>query len=188
MEKKQNVMSIIYHNIYIYSAGYTYAIRDFLYFLNNDEEFKSFICHFQEAVRCSVFSERDYNIITNKINFYYSHRKDDVTPPESCGSKLLRKLLTKRPSPYTFNFGLINCTEKSKENVIYTIKQTYGYGSRISNAFSLTPSGKLIQSNHNFSKCSSSCRARSRTNTLCYADFVMKPEKYDYSSPNKNIK
>lgn len=171
-----------------YSTGYTYTIRDFLFFLNNDEEFKSFICHFQDAVRFSVFSEKDYKIITDKINFYYSHRKDDVVPTESCTSKFFRKLLTKRPSPYTFNFGLINCTEKSKENVIYTIKQSYGYGSRISNAYSLTPSGKIIQSNHNFSKCSSSGRARSRTNTLCYADFVMKPEKYEQKSSLKNIK
>lgn len=154
-------------------------MRDFLWFLNNDDEFKCFIYHFQEAVRCNVFSEKDYFIIKNKINYYYTHKKDDIPPKEPCQVRLFRKLFTKRPPPYSYNFGLLSCSDKSKESIIILLKQNYGYGSRISNTFSLTPSLKIIQSNHNTLKCSSSGgRARSRTNTLCYADFMAKRDNY----------
>lgn len=67
----------------------------------------------------------------NKYEFYRNNyiRINDP-PPESCFDKLKRKLLTDEPSPYHYDYILLEPSQNSVDNLILSMKQMHGYGSR----------------------------------------------------------
>lgn len=72
-----------------------------------------------------------YNTISSRL-FYYNHKAEFLSDPiESCADKCYRVIFTNDPPPYHYDYCPPVIKQKNAmDEVIYYIKQKYGYSSR----------------------------------------------------------
>lgn len=68
------------------------------------------------------------------MEYYYERKPNDPIPKESCLHRITRKAFTNKPSPYHFDYGVKFPTLKQRDNMVFLIKQSFGYSIRSANS------------------------------------------------------
>lgn len=111
----------------------TYLIKSFIAILKENTNFSSFLYQFKKEVVLFVFLPSDYQRINQRNTFYYENNTLKLKPPkEECCEYLHRVIFTRQPNPYYYDYFPMNSDIKDgKSNLLFMLKQSYGYSSRM---------------------------------------------------------
>lgn len=73
--------------------------------------------------------------ISKRVEYYYGRKPNDPIPKENCLHRIARKTFTNKPSPYHYDYGVKFPTLKQRDNMVFLIKQSFGYSIRSANSY-----------------------------------------------------
>lgn len=84
---------------------------------------------FRRQLSCIVIDNNTYENLNIKIKFYYMN-DSKYTPKESCLAYLYRTVISKKPSVYSYNYSVSSPQDSYFDEMVYAIKQRFGYAIR----------------------------------------------------------
>lgn len=125
-----------------------YYMKDFLSYFQESHDFNLFISSFKNFLIELTMKQCNYEIIKNRMKFYYDHinydnRKTLVVPKESCFNKAIRICFTSRPAPYHYDYCSLTNREKGFDDMLFLLRQVFGYSCRNSSFKNDYPNTKL---------------------------------------------
>lgn len=108
-----------------------YSLKAFIRHFHVSLQFSGFLCEFKNQIIKLIFGSQLYNTISSRL-FYYNHKSEFLSDPiETCADKFYRVLFTNDPPPYHYDYcPPVTKQKNAMDEVIYFIKQKYGYSSR----------------------------------------------------------
>lgn len=132
----------------------TYPIKTFTQYIKNSQAFNKLILEFKNYLINYTLTPQSYELISNRIDFYYKNTNNfgnNISflhpPQEPFCEKMKRKTFTNLPAPYHFDFGLQYPNSESKDHVLLSLKQKFGYSVRKKSEHpSLSPGSPIVHS------------------------------------------
>lgn len=93
-------------------------------------DFGNYISHLKEIIILQIVEKRNYENIINKVLFYYKDEHNNI-PREDCLSFLYRKLYTKSPKPYHYDYKTSNSLISDFDEATFLLRKKFGYANRI---------------------------------------------------------
>lgn len=120
--------------IYIYILLYryppnTYSVKSLCNTINSCDAYNNFFNQLRNQLIEFILNPNMYNNMVKRRTFYYENGINAIPPPEPCFSKLIRNTFTKKPSPYHYDFSCIP-NPKGMEEMLFSVRQRFGYSSR----------------------------------------------------------
>lgn len=114
-----------------------YYLKEFQSYFLTSNTFYNYLQELKNSIIQQIISEDLYQTIQQKIIYYYS-TSSYHPPKESCYDNLVRLMFTDLPPPYKYDFRLLTPNKKSFNDMIYTIRYTFGYSDRRSSGSYVT--------------------------------------------------
>lgn len=119
----------------------TYQIKVFIQFMKHSPFFTGTISLLRGELINKTIGEKNYHIIKKKMHYYYyikdkennnnndynDYNEDDS---ESCLTRFYDRYILHRPSYYYADYTLLHPKDKDIEDIVYMIRQKYGYSQR----------------------------------------------------------
>lgn len=114
----------------------TYPIKTFTQYIKSSEPFQKLILGFRNYLINFALNPKAYENIVNREEFYYKNNNfgnniNFLYPPkEPFCKKVKRRTFSNLPAPYHFDYGLQYPNSESKDHVLLSLKQKFGYSVR----------------------------------------------------------
>lgn len=115
-----------------------YGLREFINYICSLETFMNYFKVIKVRLVAKIMPMRIYKSIINRMNFYLCINCEKP-PQEKCTTKLYRLIFKFEPEPYHYDYSLPNPSADSIENLVLTLKHTYGYAGRKSSVLLSKP-------------------------------------------------
>lgn len=122
-------------------------MKSFINYFKDYNLFNQFMYSLKGQLISFTIKFSQFKIIKRRISFYYNCKKDDEIPPEPWYERIVR-MFTGCPSPYYYDYSIPNPNQHTLDEVIFEIKQYYGYSSRASSLISFSRSSYLSHSGY----------------------------------------
>lgn len=139
-----------------------YSIRAFMNIFINSTSYEDYIDCLKEILVSLSLGSEEYNVIINRMNYYYSKGSETAKPPyEPFFSKLHRKLLTNLPAPFHYDYFIHNPKKSAFSEMIFSIRKEFGYSYR---SITVDSESKflLAKSSSVRTRCSSTSEAKKK--------------------------
>lgn len=108
-----------------------YSIRAFMNIFINSTSYEDYVDCLKNILINLTIGNDYFEVIQKRVEFYYIKGNEYAKPPfEPLLSKLHRKLFTNHPAPYHYDYFIHNPKRSSLSEMIFTLRQDFGYSYR----------------------------------------------------------
>lgn len=113
--------------------------------INSTPAFHIYVNIVKNTIIDNVISQNTYLAIVLRYTFYLYNTGYIQVPNEGLCEKIIRKLFTRRPHPYHYDFSLKNPTSECVDTLLLELRHSYGYADRKS---TLTDRSAIYSTNY----------------------------------------